>query len=74
MLVDVNCVNRLSDGLASIAAKPPSVVLLDLNLPDSHGTATFSLGLVVPYRLPRLHPEVGKLRERSNNPLVVTKG
>lgn len=39
--VDVNCVNRLSDALASIESKPPSVVLLDLNLPDSHGTETF---------------------------------
>jgi signal transduction histidine kinase len=39
--VDVNCVNRLSDALASIETKPPSVVLLDLNLPDSHGTETF---------------------------------
>ncbi|HJT71083.1 MAG TPA: hybrid sensor histidine kinase/response regulator [Terriglobales bacterium] len=39
--VDVNCVNRLADGLASIENKPPSVVLLDLNLPDSHGPETF---------------------------------
>ncbi|HKW17090.1 MAG TPA: hybrid sensor histidine kinase/response regulator [Terriglobales bacterium] len=39
--VDVNCVNRLSDALASIEAKPPSVVLLDLNLPDSRGPETF---------------------------------
>lgn len=39
--VDVNCVNRLSDALASIESKPPAVVLLDLNLPDSHGTETF---------------------------------
>jgi signal transduction histidine kinase len=39
--VDINCVARLSDGLASIAKQPPSVVLLDLNLPDSHGADTF---------------------------------
>ncbi|HXR15193.1 MAG TPA: hybrid sensor histidine kinase/response regulator [Terriglobales bacterium] len=39
--VNVNCVNRLSDGLASMAKEPPSVVLLDLNLPDSHGADTF---------------------------------
>ncbi len=39
--VDVNCVNRLSEALASIESKPPSVVLLDLNLPDSHGIETF---------------------------------
>jgi len=39
--VDVNCVNRLADGLASMAQQPPSVVLLDLNLPDSHGADTF---------------------------------
>lgn len=39
--VDVSCVNRLADGLASIENMPPSVVLLDLNLPDSHGSETF---------------------------------
>jgi signal transduction histidine kinase len=39
--VDVTCVNRLAAGLASIAKAPPSVVLLDLNLPDSHGADTF---------------------------------
>jgi signal transduction histidine kinase len=39
--VKVNCVTRLSDGLASLAAETPSVVLLDLNLPDSHGAETF---------------------------------
>ena len=39
--VKVNCVNRLSDGLASLSNEPPSVVLLDLNLPDSHGAETF---------------------------------
>jgi len=39
--VYVNCVNRLADGLASMTKQPPSVVLLDLNLPDSHGAETF---------------------------------
>ena len=39
--VDVSCVNRLSDGLAALAVKLPAVVLLDLNLPDSHGAETF---------------------------------
>lgn len=39
--VDVSCVDRLSDGLASLAQKQPSVILLDLNLPDSQGAETF---------------------------------
>jgi signal transduction histidine kinase len=39
--VNVSCVNRLSDGLASMSRETPSVVLLDLNLPDSHGADTF---------------------------------
>jgi signal transduction histidine kinase len=39
--VNINCVDRLADGLASMAKTPPSVVLLDLNLPDSHGAETF---------------------------------
>ncbi|HSY90304.1 MAG TPA: hybrid sensor histidine kinase/response regulator [Candidatus Binatus sp.] len=38
---DVSCVHRLSDGLASIKEKSPSVILLDLNLPDSQGADTF---------------------------------
>jgi signal transduction histidine kinase len=37
----VDCVARLSDALASLAKDTPSVVLLDLNLPDSHGAETF---------------------------------
>jgi len=39
--VEVSCADRLSNGLAALAAKPPAVVLLDLNLPDSHGAQTF---------------------------------
>jgi signal transduction histidine kinase len=39
--VDVNCVNRLSDGLDSLNQSSPSVILLDLNLPDSQGAETF---------------------------------
>jgi signal transduction histidine kinase len=38
---DVSCVNRLSDGLAFIKEKAPSVILLDLNLPDCQGAETF---------------------------------
>lgn len=39
--IDVNCVNRLSDGLDSLKKSSPSVILLDLNLPDSQGAETF---------------------------------
>jgi signal transduction histidine kinase len=39
--VEVACVDRLADGLQSMAAEKPSVVLLDLNLPDSRGAETF---------------------------------
>ena len=39
--VEVSCVSRLSDGLASLTRQLPSVVLLDLNLPDCHGAETF---------------------------------
>jgi sigma-B regulation protein RsbU (phosphoserine phosphatase) len=37
----VSCADRLSTGLAALAVEPPAVVLLDLNLPDSHGAETF---------------------------------
>lgn len=40
-MVDVSCVSRLADGIESLKQKPPSLVLLDLNLPDSHGSETF---------------------------------
>ncbi len=39
--VSVSCVDRLSDGLLSMTKTPPSVVLLDLNLPDCQGAETF---------------------------------
>jgi signal transduction histidine kinase len=39
--IEVSCVDRLSLGLASMIENPPSVVLLDLNLPDNRGAETF---------------------------------
>jgi signal transduction histidine kinase len=39
--IDVSCVNRLADGLASLKERSPGVILLDLNLPDSQGAETF---------------------------------
>jgi signal transduction histidine kinase len=39
--VNVECVHRLSDALAVLSDATPSLVLLDLNLPDSHGAETF---------------------------------
>jgi len=39
--VRVECVNRLSEALASLSRETPSLVLLDLNLPDSRGAETF---------------------------------
>jgi DNA-binding NtrC family response regulator len=39
--LEISCADRLSTGLAALAVKPPAVVLLDLNLPDSHGAQTF---------------------------------
>ena len=39
--VQVNCVTRLSDALACLEVETPSLVLLDLDLPDSHGAESF---------------------------------
>jgi sigma-B regulation protein RsbU (phosphoserine phosphatase) len=39
--VAVSCVNRLATGLASMIVAQPAMVLLDLNLPDSHGAETY---------------------------------
>ena len=39
--VQVNCVPRLADALAVLDVDTPTLVLLDLNLPDSHGAETF---------------------------------
>jgi signal transduction histidine kinase len=39
--VDISCVDRLADGLQAMTTSKPSVVLLDLNLPDSRGAETF---------------------------------
>ena len=39
--VQVNCVPRLADALAVLDVETPTLVLLDLNLPDSHGADTF---------------------------------
>jgi len=39
--LDVTFADRLSTGLDSLSRNLPAVVLLDLNLPDSHGAETF---------------------------------
>ncbi len=39
--LEVACVNRLASGLQSLSERTPAVVLLDLNLPDSHGAETY---------------------------------
>ena len=38
---NVDCVARLAEGLEHLGKKQPSVVLLALNLPDSHGAETY---------------------------------
>ncbi|MBZ5651275.1 MAG: hybrid sensor histidine kinase/response regulator [Acidobacteriia bacterium] len=39
--IAVSCATRLSTGLASLVVETPAMVLLDLNLPDSHGAETY---------------------------------
>ncbi len=39
--LQVDCVDRLAAGLEALNGTPPALVLLDLNLPDSHGAETF---------------------------------
>ena len=39
--VQVRCVKRLSEALAVLDKEAPALILLDLNLPDSHGAETF---------------------------------
>jgi DNA-binding response OmpR family regulator len=39
--VHVNCVPRLSDALACLEVETPTLVLLDLNLPDCRGAEVF---------------------------------
>jgi signal transduction histidine kinase len=39
--VRVDCVHRLSEALESLSRETPSLVLLDLNLPDSRGAETY---------------------------------
>jgi signal transduction histidine kinase len=50
--MDVSHAQRLSDGLASLSKNAPSVVLLDLNLPDSHGADTFRKVLEIAPNVP----------------------
>lgn len=40
-MVNVSCVPRLGDAIAALKENVPSLVLLDLNLPDSQGAETF---------------------------------
>ena len=39
--IAVSCATRLSAGLDSMVVETPAMVLLDLNLPDSHGAETY---------------------------------
>src|SRR2546427_553441 len=39
-LVELECVDRVSNGMAKLAAQPFDLVLLDLSLPDSKGFDT----------------------------------
>src|SRR5258708_18017524 len=41
VLFELACVGRLSQGLEYLATRSPSLVLLDLSLPDSYGFDTF---------------------------------
>src|SRR5678816_3070816 len=41
VLFELACAGRLSQGLEHLAARSPSLVLLDLSLPDSYGFDTF---------------------------------
>src|SRR6266849_5580437 len=41
MLFELACVGRLSQGLEYLVTRSPSLVLLDLSLPDSYGFDTF---------------------------------
>jgi diguanylate cyclase (GGDEF)-like protein/PAS domain S-box-containing protein len=63
---DVECVHRLSDGLEHLSRKGIAAVLLELNLPDSHGIETFD-------KLFAAAPEVPILILGGNVPEVLAK-
>jgi DNA-binding NarL/FixJ family response regulator len=50
--VDVSHAQKLSDGLVSLSNDTPSVVLLGLNLPDSHGAETFRKVIAIAPNVP----------------------